>query len=115
MGDANGEKVGTAAAGWVAKSGGKRHRGPASNKGHGSVSAARRNVILDAAAYDLKRRMDKRLWRVTQEIQGFLSGIAGGTVKVCLCPSCGKVGESEWKYCPRCGDRLNEPTLAVEK
>lgn len=108
-GDGNAEKVGSASAGWVVKSDGKRHRGPASAKGRGSVGAARRNVILNQAAYELKRKLDKRLWRVTQEIKDFLAGLEGGTLRVTLCPSCGKVGEEDWRYCPRCGDRMNEP------
>ena len=68
---------------------------------------ARRSVIKDRAAYELKLRADRRLRRLAGELEDFLAGgDARGTVNVCT--RCGRIGEDGWAYCPACGHEMGE-------
>lgn len=96
--------------GWVTKTDTPRERGGArSAKKFGSGRA----VIKDERALVFKRRMDKKIRRIYLEIEQFYEkesearkegGINEGTVKVC--GACNKVGEDDWKHCPRCGNTM---------
>lgn len=96
--------------GWVTKSTATRERsGARAPKKYGSGRA----VIKDERAMVFKRRIDKKIRRLAMEIEQFYEketevrrdgGINEGTVKAC--GGCGKVGEDDWKHCPRCGNTM---------
>jgi hypothetical protein len=75
---------------------------------------ARRNVIKDRAAYELKIRADRRLRKLAQELEDFL---AGGDVRgsVNVCTRCARIGEDGWRWCPHCGHEMGEqPRVAAQ-
>lgn len=68
-----------------------------------SLSASQRSTILDQQAWQFKRTIDRRLRQVTTDIRLFLDGSQAVAHRVTRCTRCGKVGEVDWKFCPRCG------------
>lgn len=68
-------------------------------------TASTRTVVRDHQSFGFKRRVDKRLRKIAGEINLFLAG--GGDARVVKrCEGCGRMGEDEWTYCPRCGRTL---------
>jgi hypothetical protein len=52
-----------------------------------------------------KARIDRKLRKITREIEAVLSGGRGLTV-VKRCPKCQRFGDEEWTFCPREGAML---------
>jgi len=52
-----------------------------------------------------KARIDRKLRKITREIEAVLSGGRGLTV-VKRCPKCQRFGDEEWVFCPREGAML---------
>jgi hypothetical protein len=62
-------------------------------------------------AVNYRKNIDRRLRRLAREIKAFLAGEAGensGAVSRKCAGKCGKLGEADWMYCPRCGGPMRE-------
>lgn len=72
---------------------------------------AKRPVIRDHAAFDMKRKVDKRLRRLAGEVRGYLSSGKGNAEPgwIAKCSGCGRVVDIGWRYCSWCGlSRMGE-------
>lgn len=83
-------------------------------KGGGSGKKSKVLVVNDRA-FRFKRKIDLRLRRMAVDVETFLAGESGegkgvrgqaniGRVKTCT--KCNKIGEFDWRHCPRCGGTM---------
>ena len=109
LGDVNAEKVESANSSWAVKGGAKAPHRSGATRGK-SPTAHKRNIVQDAAAYDFKRRVDKKLSRIATEIRQWLAGEQSmfADARRLTCPKCGRIADISWKVCPIDGHRLKE-------
>lgn len=102
MGDPNAEAI--VPREWFTKSDQQQTRGVA-KQGSRKYSSSVRSVIKNERALELKKRVDKRLRKLAKDIytEWETGGVDEENYK---CWSCHKIAQREWKWCPRCGDRL---------
>lgn len=63
-------------------------------------------VIKDPKAFDFKARVDRRLRALARDIELTLEG--GEIAESRHCGGCGQMTSSSWRFCPSCGDNLEE-------
>lgn len=73
-----------------------------------SATASRRNVILDHAAWEFKRGIDRRLKDVTALIRDFNStrsrpAATSAAERQCTHKPCSRLLSPTWEFCPWCG------------
>lgn len=66
---------------------------------------ANKGVIKNEAAFNQKRKVDKRLRRLAVEIEEFL-GSPPEKHQDRICSKCHKYGDPDWGFCPRCGGSM---------
>lgn len=101
IGDPNSESI--VPQEWFTKSEQQQTRGVA-KPGSKKYSSSVKSVLKNERAFDLKSRIDKRLRKLAKDIYAEMEG--QGEEETIKCMSCHKIAQREWKWCPRCGDRL---------
>ena len=73
------------------------------------LSASRKDVIKHGPSYAYKVKVDKRLRKMAKEIQAFVARVEvpNGYYR---CTACKRIGEDDWKHCPRCGELMEHVT-----
>lgn len=66
---------------------------------------SRRAVIGDERAFLVKKNADRRLRRLANEIMADLGGLQKEE-RANRCPTCGRIGGTDWAYCPTDGQRM---------
>lgn len=80
-----------------------------------SYKAGTKNIVVDHQAWEFKRTVDRRLRQVAKDMAYFLAGGRDGEMTGVppTCGACGKIGESGWKYCPRCGKEITRASRTL--
>lgn len=79
--------------------------GRGKSKNHGEIQ------FKDERAVDFRRLVDRKLRRIAREIEEFLAGGDGSSLrsgKRRCSGRCGKIGDPEWMFCARCGGPMME-------
>jgi hypothetical protein len=71
------------------------------------VGASDKDVISNASALAMLRRVDRRLRQVARDMDVYLHAGAADKVKR-RCSVCKKFGDDEWLYCPRDGRPMEQ-------
>lgn len=71
------------------------------------LAASQKNTVLDQSAFNLKTRIDKRLRHLARDIYADLAPDANPTPPPVHCPQCNREIKPHYRFCPRCGDRMN--------
>lgn len=66
---------------------------------------SRRAVVTDHRAFEVKKAVDRKLRRLGGEILADLGGLSRQP-RNNRCPSCGRLGAADWRYCPEDGQRM---------
>lgn len=66
-----------------------------------------RNVIQNRRAYDFKNKVDRKLRRISHDIEEELAGRVT-IFKVNICSHCARLGDEDWRFCPSCGGTMKE-------
>lgn len=87
----------------VTSDGQTRHIGPPAASR--SSTSSKRNVIMDQAAWEFKRKMDAKLHRLADQIRQWNTTRQDPKRGFVLCRECSRVLDSTWKFCANCGKR----------
>jgi hypothetical protein len=79
--------------------------GEAGGAGTRRGGLSRRAVVRDVRAFEVKRSADRKLRRLGSEILADLGGLSRQP-RSNRCPTCGRLGAADWKYCPEDGQRM---------
>jgi hypothetical protein len=108
--DGKGKDLWRTSSGQVSSIGSRRVGGGGSGKTVGKTS----KFLGDERAWEFKRKIDKRLRRMAKEILAELDsrgshagGAERGLHRRCA-GKCGKLGDSDWLFCARCGSPMAE-------
>lgn len=76
---------------------------------HPSTSGTRAIGVASEVALEMKSRVDRKLRVIARSLRRSLNDIDDGSVRYRRCVGkCGKIGEADWNWCPRCGSPMGD-------